>query len=260
MEVIIQSDAQYASVVAARLISHLLREKPNAVLGLAAGQTPILLYNELVRKYREGHIDFSRVTTFNLDEFVGLRPDHPASYRSFMFKHLFDHVNIPRENIHIPDGMSTDIPEYCRQYEEAIRKAGGIDLQILGIGTEGHIGFNEPTSSLTSRMRTKTLTPRTRRDFADQFGGEDHVPRYILTLGLGTVMEARQCMLLAFGKRKASAISRTIEGPVTSMMPASVLQMHPVVKVFLDTQAASLLQNTSYYQWVYDGKPEWQKF
>ncbi|HMP76469.1 MAG TPA: glucosamine-6-phosphate deaminase [Kiritimatiellia bacterium] len=260
MEVIIKSDAQSASVVAARLISHLLREKPNAVLGLVAGQSPIPLYTELVRKYREGHIDFSRVTTFNLDEFVGIAPDHPSSYRSFMFKNFFDHVNIPRENIHIPDGMSSDVPEYCRQYETAIRKAGGIDLQILGIGTEGHIGFNEPTSSLTSRMRTKTLTPRTRRDFASQFGGEDRVPNYILTMGLGTIMEARQCMLLAFGKNKANAIARTIEGPVTSMMPASVLQMHPVVKVFLDNQASALLQNTSYYQWVYDGKPEWQKF
>ena len=260
MEVIIKSDAQSASVVAARLISHLLREKPNAVLGLVAGQSPIPLYSELVRKHREGHIDFSRVTTFNLDEFVGIPPDHPASYRSFMFKHFFDHVNIPRENIHIPDGMAADVPEYGRQYEDAIRKAGGIDLQILGIGTEGHIGFNEPTSSLTSRMRTKTLTPRTRRDFAPQFGGEDRVPNYILTMGLGTIMEARQCMLLAFGKSKANAIARTIEGPVTSMMPASILQMHPVVKVFLDHHASALLQNTSYYQWVYDGKPEWQKF
>lgn len=260
MEVIIQSDAQSASVVAARLISHLLREKPNAVLGLAAGQTPIPLYNELVRKYREGHIDFSRVTTFNLDEFVGLPADHPASYHSFMFKHLFDHVNVKRENIHIPDGQVADVPDYCHRYEDLIRKAGGIDLQILGIGTEGHIGFNEPTSSLASRTRTKTLTPRTRRDFAGHFGGEDRVPRYILTMGLGTVMEARQCMLLAFGKSKANAISRAVEGPVTSMLPASILQMHPVVKVFLDHHAASLLQNTSYYQWVYDGKPEWQKF
>lgn len=260
MEVIIQSDAQAASVVAARMISHLLREKPTAVLGLAAGQTPIPLYAELVRKYREGHIDFSRVTTFNLDEFVGLPPNHPSSYRSFMFKHLFDHVNIPRENIHIPDGLATDMPEHCRQYEAAIQKAGGLDLQVLGVGVEGHIGFNEPTSSLTSRMRTKTLTPRTRRDFSSQFGGEDRVPRYIVTLGLGSVMEARKCMLLAFGKRKAQAIARTIEGPLTAMMPASILQMHPVAKIFLDAPAASLLQNTSYYDWVYEGKPEWQKF
>lgn len=260
MEVIIQSDAQYASIVAARLISQLLREKPNAVIGFPSGQTPIPLYQELVRKYREGHVDFSRATTFNLDEFVGVPADHPASYHSFMHQHLFDHINIPKKNIHIPDGMAADIPEYCKRYEAEIEKAGGIDLQILGIGTEGHIGFNEPTSSLSSGMRTKTLTPRTRRDFAGQFGSEDRVPRYILTLGLGNVMKARTCVLLAFGKRKAHAVARTVEGPLTAMMPASVLQMHPIAKVFLDPQAASLLQNTSYYQWVYEGKPEWQKF
>lgn len=260
MEVIIQSDAHSASVVAARLISHLLREKPDAVLGLVAGQSPLPLYAELVRKHREGHIDFSRVTVFCMDDFVGLPADHPASHTSFIRRHFLDHVNVPRDRIHYPDGRAPDIPEHCRAYEAAIRAAGGIDLQILGIGTEGHIGFNEPTSSLGSRTRTKTLTPRSRRDFAALFGGEDRVPSYILTMGLGTIMEARQCMLLAFGKSKANAIARAIEGPVTAMMPASVLQMHPVVKVFLDHHAAALLQNTSYYQWVYDGKPEWQKF
>lgn len=260
MEVIIQPDAQAASVVAARLISHLLREKPNAVLGLASGNTPILLYNELARKCRDGHIDFSRVTTFNLDEYVGLPPEHPASYRSFMFKHFFDHVNIPRSHIHIPDGQAADIPSYCAEYEERIRKAGGIDLQILGIGTEGHIGFNEPTSSLASRTRLKTLTPRTRRDNAYLFGGEDRVPKHVLTMGIGTIMEARQCVLLAFGKSKAPAIARALEGPITSMMPASILQLHPVAKMFLDEGAASQLQNTSYYRWVYDGKPDWQRF
>lgn len=260
MEVIIQPDAQSASVVAARLISHLLREKPNAVIGLATGNTPILLYNELVRKYREGHMDFSRVTTFNLDEFVGLDPKHPASYHSFMFKHLFDHINVPKNSIHIPDGMAADIPSACEEYEKRIRDAGGIDLQILGIGTEGHIGFNEPTSSLASRTRIKTLTPRTRRDFAFLFGGEHKVPKHVMTMGVGTVMEARQCCLLAFGKSKAQAISRSVEGPVTSMMPASILQMHPVVKLMVDEGAASLLQNTNYYRWVYEGKPEWQRF
>lgn len=260
MEIVIQPDAQTASATAARLISHLLREKPNAVIGMATGNTPILLYNELVRKHREGHIDFSRVTTFNLDEYVGLPPEHPASYHSFMFKHFFDHVNIPRGNIHIPDGLAHDIPSFCDAYEAAIRAAGGIDLQILGIGTEGHIGFNEPTSSLASRTRIKTLTPRTRRDNAYLFGGEEKVPKHVLTMGIGTIMEARQCMLLAFGTSKAHAIARTVEGPVTSMMPASILQLHPVAKAFLDEGAAGQLQNTAYYRWVYDGKPEWQRF
>lgn len=260
MEVIIQPDAQSASVVAARLVSHLLREKPNAVIGFATGSTPILLYNELVRKFREGHIDFSRVTSFNLDEYVGLAPEHPASCHSFMHKHFFDHVNVPKDRIHIPDGLAQDIPLCCQQYEEAIRRVGGIDLQILGIGAEGHIGFNEPTSSLASRTRIKTLTPRTRRDNAYLFGGEDRVPRHVITMGLGTVMEARQCVLLAFSRAKAQAIARAVEGPVTASTPASVLQMHPVAKVFLDESAACQLQNTSYYRWVYDGKPEWQRF
>ena len=260
MEVIIQPDAQSASVVAARYISHLLRDKPDAVIGFATGNTPILLYNELARKHREGHIDFSRVTTFNLDEYVGLPPEHPASYRSFMFKHLFDHINVPRERIHIPDGMAADIPSFCEEYEQRIRKAGGIDLQILGIGTEGHIGFNEPTSSLGSRTRIKTLTPRTCRDNAYLFGGEHKVPKHVVTMGIGTIMEARECVLLAFGKSKAQAVARTVEGPVTAMMPASILQMHPVVKLMADEGAASLLQNTSYYRWVYEGKPEWQRF
>lgn len=260
MEVIIQSDVQSASTGAARLISHLLREKPNAVIGFATGNTPILLYRELARKCREGHIDFSRVTTFNLDEYVGLPPEHPASYRSFMFKHLFDHINVPRERIHIPDGLAQDIPAFCESYERSIREAGGIDLQILGVGTEGHIGFNEPTSSLASRTRIKTLTPRTRRDNAYLFGGEHKVPKHVITMGIGTIMEARETVLLAFGKGKAQAIAKTVEGPVTAMMPASILQMHPVSKVFLDEGAASLLQNTNYYRWVYEGKPEWQRY
>lgn len=260
MEVIIQPDAQTASVVAARLVSHHLRDKPNSVLGLATGNTPILLYNELVRKHREQHIDFSRVTTFNLDEFVGLPPAHPSSYHSFMDKHLFNHINVPRSHVFIPDGMAPDIPTACAEYERRIREAGGIDLQILGIGTEGHIGFNEPTSSLGSRTRTKTLNSRVRHDFAYLFGGEHKVPKHIITMGIGTIMEAREIVLLAFGKSKAQAVARAVEGPITSMMPASILQMHPVVKIIVDEGAASLLQNTSYYRWVYEGKPEWQRF
>lgn len=260
MEVIIQHDPQSASAVAARIISHTLREKPDAVLGLATGSTPILLYNELVRMHRAGYLDFSRATTFNLDEYVGLQPTHPASYQSFMFEHLFNHINIKRENINIPNGLSEDIPSCCRAYEEKIKACGGIDLQVLGIGTEGHIGFNEPTSSLGSRTRIKTLTPRTRFDNAPYFGSEVKVPKHIITTGIGTIMEARMVVLLAFGSNKANAIAQTVEGPVTSMMPASILQMHPVAKVIADEAAASQLRNTSYYRWVYEQKPEWQQF
>lgn len=260
MEVIIQHDPQSASAVAARIISHTLRDKPDAVLGLATGSTPILLYNELVRMHRAGYLDFSRVKTFNLDEYVGLNPEHPASYHSFMYEHLFNHINVPRENIHIPEGLSDDIPGQCRAYEDQIRVCGGIDVQILGVGTEGHIGFNEPTSSLGSRTRIKTLTPRTRFDNAPYFGSEAKVPKHVITMGIGTIMEARTIVLLAFGASKANAIAQTVEGPVSSMMPASILQMHPVAKVIVDEAAASQLRNTSYYRWVYEQKPEWQQF
>ncbi len=259
MEVIIKHDAKAASAVAARIISHTLRDKPNSVLGLATGSTPILLYNELVRMHRAGYLDFSRVTTFNLDEYVGLKPDHPASYHSFMHEHLFKHVNIPRENINIPNGLAEDIPGHCAEYEAKIKACGGLDLQILGIGTEGHIGFNEPTSSLGSRTRIKTLTPRTRFDNAPAFGSEAKVPKHVITTGIGTIMEARMVVLLAFGSNKANAISQTVEGPISSMMPASILQMHPVAKVITDDPAASQLRNTSYYRWVYEQKPEWQQ-
>ncbi len=260
MEVIIQPDPQAASAVAARIISHTLRDKPNAVLGLATGSTPILLYNELVRMHRAGYLDFSQVTTFNLDEYVGLQPAHPASYYSFMFEHLFNHINVKRENINIPNGLADDIPGHCRAYEERIKACGGIDLQILGVGTEGHIGFNEPTSSLGSRTRSKTLTPRTRFDNAPYFGSESKVPRHVITMGIGTIMEARTVVLIAYGSSKANAIAQTVEGPVSSMMPASILQMHPVAKVITDEAAASQLRNTSYYRWVYEQKPEWQQF
>ena len=260
MEIIIQADAESASNVAARILARLLREKPNAVLGLATGSTPLLLYRELVRLHRAGQIDFSRVTTFNLDEYVGLAPEHPQSYHSFMAENLFRHVNLSPANIHIPDGQATDIPTFCKNYEEQIRAAGGIDLQVLGIGTDGHVGFNEPSSSLASRTRIKTLTSQTRRDNARFFGSEDQVPHHVITMGVGTVMEARQCLLLAFGAQKARAIAEAAEGPITAMNPASMLQLHPVAKVCLDEPAASQLKRADYYRWVYEQKPRWQRY
>jgi glucosamine-6-phosphate deaminase len=260
MEVIIERDAESASLLAARMISRQLREKPDSVLGLAVGNTPILLYAELVRMHRAGYLDFRKVTTFNLDEYVGIRPDHPASFLSYMRQHLFDHVNMPPESAHIPDGMTEFIPGFCEAYEQAIRRAGGIDVQLLGIGVDGHLGFNEPMSSLASRTRLKSLTPRSIRDLAPQFGGEGRVPRHILTMGLGTIMEARQCLLMAFGSTKASAVARAVEGPVTAAVPASILQMHPVAKVIVDEAAASLLKHSHYYRWVYDCKPDWQRY
>lgn len=254
MEIIIQQTQQTATEVAARIIARLLREKPNAVLGLATGSTPLLLYRTLI----EMGLDWSQVTTFNLDEYIGLPCDHPQSYHTFMWENLFRHINIAKENVHIPDGNAQDIPKFCQQYEERIIAAGGIDFQLLGIGTDGHIGFNEPSSSLTSRTRIKTLTRQTCMDNARFFGSEESVPHHVITMGIGTIMEARQNLLLAFGENKARAIAEAVEGPITALNPASILQMHPVVKVILDEPAASDLKRADYYRWVYESKPEWQ--
>jgi glucosamine-6-phosphate deaminase len=255
MEIIIQSTPEAASAVAARIVARLIREKPGVVLGLATGSTPLRLYRELVQM----KLDWSRVTTFNLDEYVGLSADHPASYHHFMWENLFRHVNISKENIHIPDGLVKDIPAFCVRYEEAIRSAGGIDLQVLGIGVDGHIGFNEPSSSLASRTRIKTLTSRTRTDNAQFFGDSSLVPHHVITMGIGTIMGACHIVLLAFGKNKAQAIAEAVEGPVTAMNPASILQMHPATKIVLDESAATDLHKAGYYRWAYDNKPDWQK-
>ena len=256
MEIIIQPTQEAATDIAARIIARLLREKPNSVLGLATGSTPVLLYRKLI----EMDLNWSQVTTFNLDEYIGLPRDHPQTYHSFMWENLFQHINIPKENIHIPDGNAEDIPKFCMDYEDRIRAAGGIDLQVLGIGTDGHIGFNEPTSSLASRTRIKTLTQQTCKDNARFFGSDEEVPRHVITMGIGTIMEARQNLLLAFGENKSTAIAEAVEGPITSINPASILQMHPVVKVCLDDPAASQLKRADYFRWVYENKPAWQTF
>jgi glucosamine-6-phosphate deaminase len=252
MEIIIQPTAHDASRIAAHLMADLIRQKPKAVLGLATGSTPMLLYRELIAM----KLDWRKVTTFNLDEYVGLSPDHPQSFNSVMWTNLFSHVNIARKSVHMPDGQTKDIAKFCAQYEKAIKAAGGIDVQVLGIGTDGHIGFNEPMSSLASRTRIKTLTQRTRRDNARFFGGEAHVPRHVITMGIGTILDAREIVLMAFGEAKARAVAEAVEGPVAAITPASALQLHPVVKVCLDEAAASRLQRADYYRWVYEHKPK----
>ena len=259
MEIIIQPDPESASRLAARVMVRLLRAKPDAVLGLATGSTPLLLYRELIRRHTAGEADFRQVRTFNLDEYIGLPSGHAQSYHSFMWENLFRHINIDPQNVQIPDGLAADVPDFCARYEEQIRAVGGIDLQILGIGTDGHVGFNEPSSSLASRTRIKTLTAQTRRDNARYFGSEDQVPHHVITMGVGTVMDARQCLLLAFGAAKAPAIAAAVEGPITAMNPASILQMHPTAKVFLDEDAAACLKRADYYRWVYANKPDWQR-
>jgi glucosamine-6-phosphate deaminase len=175
-----------------------------------------------------------------------------------MEENFFSHVNLVRKNVHIPDGMVADVPAHCAEYERAIRKAGGIDLQILGLGSDGHLGFNEPGSSLASRTRIKTLTERTRSDNARFFTDAQEVPHHVITMGLGTIMESRMCLLLAFGKAKAEAVAASVEGPVTASVPGSLLQFHPQAKVLLDAESASSLTRAEYYQGVYQNKPPWQ--
>lgn len=260
MEIIIQPDSFKASYLAARIIARLVRAKPQAVLGFATGQSPLQLYQFLIKMHKNEGLDFSQVTAFNLDEYVGLDPSHPASYHSYMRDNLFRLINIRKDRVNIPDGLASDIPASCQTYEDRIHASGGIDIQILGIGTDGHIGFNEPSSSLASRTRIKTLTAQTRRDNAALFGGEGAVPHHVITMGLGTIMDCRMCLLLAFGKKKAQAIAQAVEGPVTAIVPASILQMHPHAICMIDEEAASGLQRAFYYRWVYDNKPDWQKY
>ena len=247
MRVIIEPDSNAASRRAARFVAELMRKKPNCVLGLATGSSPLGTYQELIRLHREEGLDFSQVTTFNLDEYVGLGPTHPQSYRSFMQQSLFDHINIDSSRTHVPDGRALDFETHCRQYEQRIKDAGGIDLQILGIGADGHIAFNEPGSSLGSRTRLKTLASETVRDNARYFGSEDKVPRLAVTMGVGTILESKRCILLAFGPHKAIAIRDTVEGPITAQVTASALQLHREVICVLDEAAARLLVRRDYY-------------
>jgi len=250
MRVIITKDYDEMSRKAARLIAEQVRRKPNSVLGLATGSTPLGTYRELIRMHREEGLDFSKVITFNLDEYYGLAPDHPQSYHYFMFENFFKHVNVNPKNIHIPDGLAKDVRAFCKEYEEEIKRAGGIDLQLLGIGRDGHIGFNEPGSPLMGRTTLVALAEETIKDNARFFKSEDEVPRLAITMGCGTIMEARRILLLANGENKAEAIAATVEGPITSQVTASVLQMHPDVTVIIDEAAASKLKRREYYKHV----------
>ncbi|HWB61459.1 MAG TPA: glucosamine-6-phosphate deaminase [Chthoniobacteraceae bacterium] len=259
MEVIIKSTPDAASNEAARIFAAQLRRKPASVLGLATGSTPLGLYRELAARHERGEIDFSAVTTFNLDEYIGLPATHPRSYANYMRELFFSKIKIPPGRTHIPDGMAPDIPAHCAEYEAAIKNAGGIDLQLLGLGTDAHIGFNEPGSSLTSRTRLKTLTENTIRDNARFFANSSEVPRHVITMGIGTIMEARHCVVLATGEKKARAVAAMAEGPVTADAPASILQMHPHCTLIIDEAAAAESKRRDYYRWVYDNKPEWQR-
>jgi len=255
MEVIVQPNYEQMSKVAAQLVVDVLNTKPNAVLGMATGSTPLGLYQELVRLHKEEDLDFSRVTTFNLDEYVGLPVNHEQSYHYFMHENFFKHVNIQPQNINIPSGTTSNYPAFCEWYEQRIEECGGIDLQILGIGSDGHIAFNEPTSSLSSRTRLKTLSKQTIDDNARFFDRREDVPVYAITMGVGTILDARQLVLVASGKAKAKAIAQAVEGPVTSVITASALQLHRDATVIVDEEAASGLAMRDYYDFIYAAKP-----
>lgn len=252
-----------ASKAVAHQIAALIRSRAaegrNCVLGLATGSTPVSVYNELVRMHQQEGLSFQQVQTFNLDEYYPMQPEELQSYVRFMNEHLFDHVNIPRENIHIPDGTiaETDVKDYCRRYEEAIAEVGGIDIQVLGIGRTGHIGFNEPGSSRDSRTRLITLDRVTRRDAASDFFGEENVPRRAITMGVGTILKARQVLLMAFGEGKAGVVAKAVEGEISTAIAASFLQEHPNAQFFLDEAAAEQLTRNR-CPWVL-GSVDWDE-
>jgi len=252
MEIIILPTSDDCYSEAAKGIAGCVQAKPDAVLGLATGRTMLGVYRKLVAEFSAGKLDFSRITTFNLDEYLGYPPDDPITFNSYMQEHLFRHINLVSENIHIPSSQPKNVEQECIRYEGTIQDKGGIDLQLLGLGREGHIGFNEPSSSLQARTRVKTLTKITLKD---NFGKETG-PRFAITMGIGTILEARQIILIALGEEKSPAVAEMVEGPITASCPASILQFHPLAKVVLDESAASKLKRKAYYQWVWEHKNE----
>jgi glucosamine-6-phosphate deaminase len=251
MLLVLKHDEEELGREAARIVSNAVRRNPALRLGLATGGTMLGMYKELVRLHQQDALDFSHAHTFNLDEYLGLSATHPQSFRCFMQQHFFNHVNVPAANIHIPDGaVRGNYDQYCRSYEQAIRDAGGIDLQVLGIGRNGHIGFNEPTSSLGSRTRLKVLTHETIEDNRKSFAPGEEIPQCAITMGIGTILEAKRILLLASGSAKAAAVAEAIEGPVTGSVTASALQLHPDVTFIVDQPAGAQLKQQEYYRRV----------
>jgi glucosamine-6-phosphate deaminase len=259
MEVVPLRSAGDVAALAADTIEALVAAHPRAVLGLATGSSPLPTYQELIRRHAAGAGPaYDEVRCFLLDEYVGLPAGHPQTYRATIARELTDALGISGERVTGPDPSPDGLPEAGHRYEEAILAAGGVDLQVLGIGADGHLAFNEPGSSLASTTRLKTLTEQTRRDNARFFGSVDEVPRHVLTQGLGTILRARHLLLVASGERKAAAVAAAVEGPLTASCPASVLQTHPHVSVLLDEAAASGLERTGHYREVFAAKPDWQ--
>lgn len=242
MKILIKKTYEELSKKAAEIIKEAIQAKPNLVLGLATGSTPLGCYQELIQMYKAEKLDFSKVVIFNLDEYLSLSADHPQSYNYFMYENLLDYININRENFHIPDGTTKNIEKFCQEYEEKIQKAGGIDLQLLGIGSDGHIGFNEPGTPFGSRTQLVRLAESTIRDNSRFFEREEDVPKFAITLGVQTIFEAKKILLLASGGNKADAVAKFIEGPITPQTTASILQKHPDTIVILDEAAALKLK------------------
>lgn len=250
MNVIIETDPRGASDRAAEIVAAQVRAHPASVLGLATGSTPRCMYRRLAEMHRLEGLDFSLVTTFNPDEFVGVAAEHPASWHAYMRKELFDRVNLTPTRCHVPEGTAHDLDAMIAAYKRSIELAGGIDLQIIGVGGDGHIAANDPGSSLASRMRRVVITLNKRGYLADVFGGAEKIPYYAVTLGLADLLDTKRVIVLAFGESKADVVARMVEGPVTASVPASVLQMHPCVDVIVDDEAASRLRDAAYYREV----------
>ena len=258
MEVVIADEYTLAEL-AADAIERLLRTEASPVLGLATGSSPLRIYDELTTRHKNEGLSFAHAQAFMLDEYVGIADEHPQRYRNVIDAEIATRVDFAEGAVHGPDGSADDLAAASADYERKIAEAGGIDLQILGIGSDGHIAFNEPGSSLASRTRVKSLTHQTRLDNARFFDGDvEQVPKLCLTQGLGTIMEAKHLVLVATGGNKAEAVHQMVEGPISAMWPATVLQMHPHVTVMLDDAAASRLQLGDYYRHAYENKPEWQ--
>lgn len=261
MEIVICKDPAEVGRVAAARVAKVAREVgPGVVLGVATGSSPLALYDELAAMVRAGTLDLSQASAFALDEYVGMPIGHPESYSEVIRRTVTEPLQMDPARVRTPDGHAEDLMGAAKAYDQAIADAGGIDVQILGIGSNGHIGFNEPASSLSSRTRVKTLTKQTRIDNARFFDGDiDQVPVYCVTQGLGTILDARSCVLVAQGAGKADAIAKIVEGPVTASVPGSVLQLHEHALVVVDEQAAAKLENADYYRYIYETKPDWQK-
>lgn len=260
MEVVITPDADTAATLVADVLARVLRSRSAPVLGLATGSSPLGAYRRLIEAHQRGELSASHASAVLLDEYVGLPGDHPEAYRSVIRREFVDHIDLPGSRLFGPDANADDLQQACLRYDQLLTELGGVDVQLLGIGADGHIGFNEPGSSLASRTRLKTLTTATRADNARFFvDREEGVPRHVVTQGLGTILEARHLLMVACGSSKATPIARAVEGPLSAMCPASVLQLHPHATVVIDEAAAAGLQLAAYYREAYANKPTWQQ-